>query len=273
MTKTRIQPSKPFSLPDFKELWDYRELLAVLTMRDIKVRYKQTMLGLLWAIIQPVLMMVVFTLIFSNVAKLSSDGLPYPIFTFCALLPWQLFSRSLTDASMSLTINKELVTKVYCPRLIILSASIGSAFVDFLIASAILGGMIVYYGIVPSANAYMVPIFIALGLLASLSVSLWFSVLNAMYRDIRYVLPFLTQAWMWASPIAYSSSEISEKWRLVYALNPMVSVVDGMRWSLLGTDTQPDMMMMVVSIGALFALLLGGLLFFQRMQTTMVDVI
>jgi len=268
----RIQPSQGFVPLKINELWAYRELLYFLVWRDIKVRYKQTALGVLWAIIQPVMTMVVFSVFFGNLAKLSSDGIPYPIFSFAALVPWTLFSNGLTQATTSLVASSNLIKKVYFPRLIIPIATVLAGVIDFLLAFGVLLILMIYYGITPTINTLWLPVFLLLTIIAALAVSLWLSALNVEYRDIKYVIPFLTQIWLFATPIAYSSTLLSEPWRTIYGLNPMVGVVEGFRWALLGTNTQPGMMALA-SAGAALLLLLTGAFYFRRMEKTFADTI
>ncbi len=268
----RIEPSQGFVPLKIKDLWEYRELLYFLVWRDIKVRYKQTALGILWAIIQPVMTMVVFSIFFGNLAKLSSDGIPYPIFSFAALVPWTLFSNGLTQATNSLVASSNLIKKVYFPRLIIPIATVLAGVIDFLLAFGVLLILMIYYGITPTINTLFLPLFLVLTIIASLAVSLWLSALNVEYRDIKYVIPFLTQIWLFATPIAYSSTLLNEPWRTIYGLNPMVGVVEGFRWALLGTNTQPGMMALA-STGAALILLFSGAFYFRRMEKTFADTI
>ena len=268
----RIEPLDGFVPLKIKDLWEYRELIYFLIWRDIKVRYKQTALGVLWAIIQPVMIMVVFSIFFGKLGKLSSDGIPYPIFSFAALVPWTLFSNGLTQATNSLVSSSNLIKKVYFPRLIIPIATILSGVVDFLLAFAILLVLMVFYGITPSINTLWLPLFLILTIITSLAVSLWFSALNVKYRDVRYVIPFLSQIWLFATPIAYSSSLLSEPWRTIYGLNPMVGVVEGFRWALLGTNTPPGLMA-IVSGGVAVLMLISGAFYFRRLEKTFADLI
>jgi lipopolysaccharide transport system permease protein len=268
----RIERSQGFVQIKIKELWEYRELLYFLIWRDIKVRYKQTALGVLWAIIQPVMTMVVFSIFFGKLGKLSSDGIPYPIFTFAALVPWTLFSNGLTQATGSLVASSNLIKKVYFPRLIIPVATVLAGIIDFLLSFGVLLVLMVFYGITPTINTLWLPLFLVLTIIASLAVSLWLSALNVEYRDIRYVIPFLTQIWLFATPIAYSSTLLNEPWRTVYGLNPMVGVVEGFRWALLGTNTQPGTMA-IVSAAAALILLISGAYYFRRMEKTFADTI
>ena len=233
---TVIEPPKGWAALDLGELWKFRELLFFLTWRDIKVRYKQTALGAAWAILQPVLTMVVFSIIFGGLAKLPSEGIPYPIFTFTALLPWQLFAFALTQSSNSLVGDQRLISKIYFPRLVVPFSSVLAGVVDFGIAFLVLVGMMVFYGIGLTLSVLWLPVFLLLALASALAIGLWLSALNVKYRDIRYVVPFLTQFWMYATPIAYSSSLIPEKWRWLYSLNPMTGVVEGFRWASLGEE-------------------------------------
>lgn len=268
----RIKPSHGFVALKTRELWEYRELLYFLVWRDIKVRYKQTALGILWAIIQPLLTMIVFSIFFGKFGKLSSDGIPYPIFSFAALVPWTLFSNGLTQAANSLVASSNLIKKVYFPRLIIPIATVLAGVVDFVLAFAVLLVLMAFYGITPTINTLWLPVFLILTVIASLAVSLWLSALNVEYRDIKYIVPFLTQIWLFATPIAYSSNLLTEPWRTIYGLNPMVGVVEGFRWALLGTNTQPGMMAIVSSAAALI-LLFSGAYYFRRMEKTFADTI
>jgi lipopolysaccharide transport system permease protein len=227
-----IEPPKGWASIGLRELWDYRELLYFLTWRDVKVRYKQTALGAAWAIIQPLFMMLVFSLFFGRLAKIPSDGIPYPIFTFCALLPWQLFAHALTESSNSLVANERLITKVYFPRLVVPIAAVLGGLVDFAVAFGILLVMMLYYGIVPTWAIVTLPGFILLAVMTALGVGLWLSALNVKYRDVRYTINFLIQFWLFATPVAYPSSLVPEKWRALYGLNPMAGVVEGFRWAL-----------------------------------------
>jgi lipopolysaccharide transport system permease protein len=252
-------------------LWAYRELLYFLTLRDVKVRYKQTALGAAWAVIQPLFMMLVFSLFFGRLAKLPSDGIPYPVFTFCALLPWQLFAHALTESSNSLVANERLITKVYFPRLVVPLSAVLGGLVDFAVAFVILLVMMFYYGIVPTWAILTLPAFILLAIMTALGVGLWLSALNVKYRDVRYTINFLIQFWLFATPVAYSSSIVPERWRALYGLNPMAGVVDGFRWALLGK--QPPGAMLAVSFGVVVAILIGGLYYFRRMEQEFADVV
>jgi lipopolysaccharide transport system permease protein len=267
-----IKPAHGWISLNLKDLWTYRELLYFLAWRDVKVRYKQTALGVAWAVIQPLMTMIVFTIFFGRLAKVPSDGLPYPVFNFCALLPWTLFSRALGESSNSLVANSNLISKVYFPRLVIPIATIVAGLVDFAIAFIILFGMMVYYGIAPSVDIFTLPVFISFAIVTALAVSLWLSALNVEYRDVRYTIPFLTQIWMFASPIAYSTTLVPEQWRTIYGLNPMAGVIEGFRWALLG-KVQPNWGLLSVSGVIVLTLLVTGLIYFKRMEKTFADII
>jgi len=266
-----IEPQRGWVSLDLLDLWRYRELLLLLTWRDIKVRYAQTALGASWAILQPLLTMVIFSVIFGQLAKLPSDGIPYPIFTYVALLPWQLFAFSLTNSSQSLVGSQNLVSKVYFPRLVIPIASVLPGLVDFAISFLVLIGMLIYYQIPLTLRILSLPLFLALAVASALAVGLWLSALNVEYRDIRYIVPFMTLFWQYATPVAYSASLIPEKWRLLYGLNPMTGVVEGFRWALLGSGQVDGMVW--VSITIIIVILFTGLAYFRRMEATFADVI
>lgn len=268
----RIEPSRGWVSLRLRELWEYRELLYFLTWRDIKVRYKQTVLGAAWAIIQPFFTMVVFSLFFGRLAGIPSDGVPYPIFSFTALVPWTFFANGLNQSSNSLVGSADLIKKVYFPRLAVPIATVLSGVVDFVLAFVVLMGMMLYYGVVPTINTLWLPFFFLLALVTSLGIGLWFSALNVEFRDVRYTVPFLTQVWMFSTPIAYPSSLLSEPWRTLYGLNPMVGVIEGFRWALLGTDTAPGPIIIVSSFAAM-ALLVGGAFYFRRMEKTFADLV
>jgi len=268
----RISPPSRWTSLEFRELWEYRELLYFLIWRDVKVRYKQTALGAAWAVIQPFFMMVVFSLFFGRLAKVPSDGIPYPVFTFCALLPWQLFANALTESSNSLVGNQNLITKVYFPRLVVPISAVLGGLVDFVIAFVILLGMMLYYGIVPGWAIVTLPGFILLAVLTALGVGLWLSALNVQYRDVRYTINFLVQFWMFATPVAYPSSIVPEKWRVLYGLNPMVGVVDGFRWALLGKPDSPGLPLLI-SVIVVLMLLVGGLYYFRRLEQQFADIV
>ena len=267
-----VKQSRGWVSLGLKDFWEYRELLYFLTWRDIKVRYKQTALGALWAIIQPFMTMVVFSIFFGRLAKIPSDGIPYPLFAFAALVPWTFFSNCLSQSSNSLVGSANLITKVYFPRLIIPVSSVFSGFIDFSIAFIVLLGMVIYYGAFPTIAVLLLPLFFLLGLTTALGVGLWLSALNVRFRDIRYVIPFLTQFWLFATPIAYPSSLLSEPWRTIYGINPMVGVVEGFRWAILGTDTAPGPMIFVSALASL-ALLISGVFYFKRVEKYFADII
>jgi lipopolysaccharide transport system permease protein len=268
----RVEPSRGWVALRIRELWEYRELLYFLVWRDVKVRYKQTALGAAWAIIQPFFTMIVFSLFFGRLAKVPSDGIPYPIFSYAALVPWTFFAYGLGQASNSLVSSSNLITKVYFPRLIIPISTVLSGVVDFALAFAVLLAMMLYYGVIPTINVLWLPLFLLLALVTALGVGLWLSSLNVKYRDVRYVVPFITQFWMFATPIAYPSSLLSEPWRTIYGLNPMVGVVEGFRWALLGAKTAPGPIIAASSLAAVI-ILIGGAFYFRRMEKTFADLV
>jgi lipopolysaccharide transport system permease protein len=268
----RIEPSRGWVSLKLKEIWEYRELLYFLTWRDVKVRYKQTVLGAAWAVIQPFFTMVVFSLFFGRLAKVPSDGIPYPIFAFAALVPWNYFANALTQSSDSLVGSANLIKKVYFPRLVIPMAAVISGAVDFSIAFTVLLGMMLFYGIVPTVHTLWLPLLLLLGVVTALGVGLWLSALNVQFRDVRYTVPFLAQFWMFATPVAYPSSLLSQPWRTIYGLNPMAGVVEGFRWALLGTKTAPGPML-AVSAAVAVLVLVGGAFYFRRMEKTFADVV
>lgn len=265
-----LRPRKGWQQLGLKDLWQYRELLYFLCWRDIKVRYKQTALGVAWAILQPVMTMLLFSLFFGRLAKMPSDGVPYPLFVYTALVPWMFFSSGITQSSGSLVENASLLKKVYFPRLAVPIASVVSGSVDFLCSFVVLIAMMLYYGIVPSLAVLWLPFFLILACTAALGVGLWLSALNVQFRDVRYVIPFLTQLWLFATPIAYPSSLLSEPLRTLYGLNPMVGVVEGFRWALLGTGTSPGPMLLVSSLASVVVLITGAF-YFRRMEVTFSD--
>lgn len=268
-----IRPTRGWGALNLGELWLYRELIYFLTWRDLKVRYKQTALGAAWAIIQPFLTMVVFSVFFGGLLKVASDNVPYPIFSYTALLPWGVFAKALTDAGRSLVLNRSMITKVYFPRLIVPLASVLAGVVDFLIAFVVLLGMMWWFHITPTLSAvWAVPLLLLLSLVTALGVGLWLSALNVVYRDIGYILPFLTQLWFYLTPIVYPSTKVPEKWRLLYALNPMVGVVEGFRWALLNTKTAPGPMI-AVSVVIAILILISGLFYFRRMERIFADIV
>jgi len=256
----------------FGELWDYRELLYFFVWRDIKVRYKQTAIGAAWAVLQPFLTMLVFSLFFGRLAHIPSQGLPYPIFYYSALLPWLYFAGALQNATNTIVENQRLITKVYFPRLVLPFSSVLSGLVDFGISFLMFVAMMFYYGIRPGWALLMLPVFLLLSVLTALGAGLWLSALNAIYRDVRYVVPFLVQFWMFASPVAYPSSLVPAKWRWLYGLNPMAGVIEGFRWSLTGHGDPPGGLMLV-SAAVVVVVLLSGVAYFQKMETTVADVV
>lgn len=269
---TRIRPSRGWVALGLRELWEHRELLWFLVWRDVKVRYKQTALGASWAILQPIATMVVFSLFFGRLAGMPSDGLPYPIFSFAALVPWTFFSQGISQSANSLVGSQNLITKVYFPRLAIPIATVLAGLIDFALAFLVLIVMMLAYGIVPGPEALALPPLLLLALVTALGAGLWLSALNVQFRDVRYVVPFLTQLWLFLTPIAYPSSLLEEPWRTVYGLNPMAGVVEGFRWALLGTGEPPGAML-AASIVAALALLASGAFHFRRMEKTFADVV
>jgi len=274
-----LRPTRGLASLNLRDLWIYRELIYFMTWRDLKVRYKQTVLGATWVVLQPLLQTVIFTLLFHRAAGFAADnGAPYPIFSFAALLPWNMFAHALSTAGLSLVNNRNMLTKVYFPRLIIPLSPILASLVDFLIAFGVLIGMMLYYHFDPSASYNIhitsalltLPLFLLLALITSLGVSLWLSALNVLYRDVGHVIPFLMQIWFFITPIVYSSRAVSAKWQIVYALNPMVGVVNGFRWALIGTNTAPGPML-AASVGVALLILVGGLFYFRNMERTFAD--
>jgi lipopolysaccharide transport system permease protein len=266
-----LEPRRGLGALRLRELWEYRELLYFFVWRDVKVRYKQTQLGVAWAIIPPILTMLVFSLFFGTLAKIPSDGLPYPIFNFAGLLPWQLFALALTGSANSLVTNANLIRKVFFPRLVVPLANVLAGLVDFAIAFVVLIGMMVYFQIAPTPAVLLLPLFILLALITALGVGLWLSALNVQYRDVRHAVPFLTQFWLFATPIVYPSTLLAEPWRTLYGLNPMAGVVEGFRWALLGTT--PPGPMIAVSAVVSIVVLVSGLLYFQLTERTFADVV
>jgi lipopolysaccharide transport system permease protein len=267
-----IRPTSGWIALNLRDLWDYRELLYFLVWRDIKVRYKQTVLGAAWGILQPVMTMLVFSIFFGRLAGVPSDNIPYPIFTYAALLPWQLFSYALTQSGNSLVVNQQLITKVYFPRIFLPISAVLAGLVDFALAFLVLLAMMVYYGIAPTVAMFSAPVFVLLAIATALAVGLWLSALNVEYRDVRYVIPFLAQLWLFATPIAYPSSLIPEQWRIWYGLNPMAGVVEGFRWALLGKSTEFGAMIWISAL-VVALLLISGLFYFRRMEKTFADVV
>lgn len=269
---TIIRPSPAWAALQLHEVWRYRELLFFLVWRDIKVRYKQTALGAAWAIMQPLFAMVVFTVFFGRLAKVPSDGLPYPLFSYAALLPWQLFANAVIQSSNSVVAGERLITKVYFPRLVIPLASVLSAVVDFAVAFVIVLGMMAWYRVAPAWTILTLPLFFFLTLVTALAAGLWLAALNVEYRDVRYTVNFLVQLWLFASPVAYSSTLVPEPWRPLYGLNPMAGVIEGFRWALLGRATPPGAML-AVSMAITALILVGGLYYYRRMERTFADVV
>lgn len=267
----RIQPQHGWVPVRLGELWEFRELLYFLVWRQVRVRYKQTLLGVAWALLQPLLTMVAFSVLFSRLAGIDGDGLPYPAFAYCALLPWQLFAFSLSESSNSVVANHHLLTKVYFPRLLLPIASVAVGLVDFAIALVVLAALMAYYGVVPGLALLTIPLWTSLAVATAIAVSLWLSALNVRYRDVRYTIPLLTQLWLLATPVAYPSSLVPEAWRGLYALNPMVVVVDGFRWALL--DGPPPGGTAWISIAAVLPIMIGGAYFFRRIERTFADVV
>jgi len=270
--ETLISPPGSWLDLNLRELWEYRELLYFFVWRDLKVRYKQTAIGALWAILQPFLTMLVFSLFFGRLAHIPSNGLPHSVFYYSALLPWIYFSTALHNATNTMVENQKVITKVYFPRILLPTASVTSGLVDLAFGFVVFLGMMVFYAIVPSRAILLLPFFLLLAVLTALGMGLWLSALNAIYRDVRYVVPFLIQFWMFASPVAYPSSLVPERWRWLYGLNPMAGVIEGFRWSLTGTGEPPNAMLAVSTVMVLL-LLVGGVLYFHKMEGTIADVV
>src|SRR5271170_7726973 len=264
-------PGRWWAIP-FDELWNYRELLYFFIWRDIKVRYKQTAIGAAWAVLQPLLTMLVFTLFFGKLAKIPTQGLPGPVFFYCALLPWTYFATALQNATNVVVEQQRVITKIYFPRLVLPFSAVLSGLVDFAIAFVMLLALMAYYHIAPTRTILLLPLFLLLSVATALAVGLWLAALNALYRDVRYVVPFLVQFWMFASPVAYPSSLVPERWRVLYGLNPMAGVIDGFRWSL-ASHGEPPSRLIFVSAGVVLVVLLSGLAYFQKMETTVADVV
>ncbi|MBD2028373.1 ABC transporter permease [Leptolyngbya sp. FACHB-711] len=257
----------------WKDLWNYRELFYFLAWRDVLVRYKQTVIGVTWALIRPFLTMVVFTVVFGNLANLPSEGIPYPILVFSAMLPWQFFSSALSECSNSLISNANLLSKVYFPRLIVPTSAVIVSFVDFMISGMILVGLMVWYDFIPTWKILTLPIFILVAFAAAMGVGLWLAALNVEYRDFRYIVPFIVQLGLYISPVGFSSSIVPPQWRLVYSLNPMVSVIDGFRWAILGKETFIDLSSFLLSIALVLLMLVTGIWYFRKVERTFADVI
>lgn len=269
---TLIEPSRRWPSLECKELWAYRELLYFLAWRDVKVRYKQAALGMAWAILQPLLTMVVFTLVFKNVADMPSDGLPYSIFAYTALLAWNLFAGALQRSVTSVVGQSHLISKVYFPRLLVPFSATISGLVDFAVSFILLVAMMLWFGIVPTWGLLLLPAFIVLAIGSALSVGLWLSAINVKYRDVGHAIPFLIQLWMFASPVAYPVSVVPERWRLIYSLNPMTGVIEGFRWALLGKE-QPDIGAIAVTAVMTAVLFAGGFVYFKKVEETFADVV
>jgi len=272
LPRSRIAPSRGWVSLKLNELWEYRELLYFFVWRDVKVHYKQTILGVAWAVLQPLFTMVIFSLFFGQLAKVPSDGVPYPIFSYTALIPWMFFANGINQSTSSMVNSAGLIKKVYFPRLIIPVSSVLAGLMDFVPAFAVLLGMMLFYGIYPTLQVLWIPAFLLLALVTSLGIGIWLSAMNVRYRDVRYAVPFLVQSWLFATPVVYPSSLLPEPWKTVYAVNPMVGVVEGFRWALLNTESAPGPMI-VVSSAAAVALLISGAFFFRRMETTFADVV
>jgi lipopolysaccharide transport system permease protein len=268
----RIEARRGWLALDFPELWAYRDLIYFFVWRDIKVRYKQTAIGAAWAILQPVLTMLVFSLFFGRLAKIPSQGLPYPIFYYCALLPWMYFSTAMQAATNIVVENQRVITKIYFPRVVLPIASVMAGLVDFAISFGVFLVLMAYYRIVPTGAVIWLPFLMLLAVLTALGVGLWLSALNALYRDVRYVVPFLVQFWMFASPVAYPSSLVPAKWRWLYGLNPMAGVIEGFRWALTGHGDPPSILL-AASSGAVVLLVLSGLVYYHAMEGTIADVV
>jgi len=266
----RITPPHGWLELRLREVWQYRELLYFFVQRDIKIRYRQTAIGITWVVLQPLMTMGVFTIFFGRLAKLPSQGLPYPVFYFAALVPWAYFSQALTGCTNIVVDNQNVITKVYFPRLILPFAAVCSGLLDFLIGLVVMFALTLWFGIHPPLTVALLPVLIVLAMLTALGVGLWTSALNALYRDVRAVVPFVVQFWMLASPVAYPSSLVPARWRWLYNLNPMAGVIDGFRWALTGTGQPPGIAMLASSVGVL-VVLIGGLFFFQRMEGNVAD--
>jgi homopolymeric O-antigen transport system permease protein len=267
-----IAPRRRWLGLDLREFWAYRELLYFFVWRDIKVRYKQTAIGAAWAVLQPFLAMMVFTLFFGKLAKIPSHGLPYPVFYYCALLPWTYFATSLQNATNVVVEQQRVITKVYFPRVVLPVSAVLSGLVDFAVAFGMMLVLMAYYHIAPTRNLLFLPFFLLLAVLTALGVGLWLSALNALYRDMRYIVPFLVQFWMFASPVVYPSSLVPQRWRWVYGLNPMAGVIEGFRWALAGQG-QPPGALFVASVGAVLIVLIAGLVYYHAMEGTIADVV
>jgi lipopolysaccharide transport system permease protein len=268
-----IKPVKGWVPLNLKDLWHYRELIYFLTWRDLKVRYKQSVLGVLWAILKPFMNMVIFAIIFGTLAKVPSDGIPYPIFSYTGLLPWGFFAASLEVSARSMLQSGNMVSKIYFPRIIVPLSSVVANLVDFLIASVILVGMMFYYHVTPTINILWLPLFLLLAMITAIGVGLWFSALLVMYRDVNYMLPFITEIWKYISPVVYSVTLIPEKWQWLYSINPMSGVIFGFRWALLGKPESIDLVSIAISSTIALFVFISGLYFFRRMERVFADMI
>ena len=268
-----LRPPRGWSAINLGDLWRYRELIYFMTLRDIKVRYKQAVLGIAWALIQPVVTMIIFNVIFNNLAKIQADnGIPYPLFSMAAILPWQLFSSALQRSTVSLTSNANLLTKIYFPRLIIPIAAVLAAMVDFFFSLLVLAGMMIYFHYWPTIEVWWLPLLVVLAVMTALAVGLWLSALNVQYRDVQQMVPFLIQIWMYASPVVYSATLIpSGRWRYIYSLNPLTGVINGFRWALLGG--KPPDAMFLISVVIVIVLFISGLFYFRRMERNFADLV
>lgn len=269
---TVIRPTSGWSALNLADIWAHRELLYFLIWSDLKLRYKQTSLGAVWAVLQPLLTMVVYSVFLGRLARVPSDGIAYPVFVYTALVPWTYFANALTQSSLSLIRHERVITRVYFPRLIIPLSAISAGLVDLGITFVLLVGIVIYYGIMPGVAILLLPLFVLLATVTALAVSLWLSALNVQYRDVRYTVPFLTQVWMFVTPVIYPSSLIPDRWHVLYGLNPMAGVVEGFRWSLLGQDN-PSVPILIASAVMTIVILIGGLYYFRRMERTFADVV
>jgi len=272
-TTVYIKPSKGLAALNLRDLWTYRELVYFMVWRDVKVKYKQTLLGMAWAVVQPVMTMIVFTFVFDRVAKLPTDGIPYPVFSFTGLLPWGLFATALNQGSRALVAHNNMITKIYFPRLILPVSAVFGGLVDFVIAFVILIGLMLYFDTPPAwGQLWTLPFFLLLALITALGVALWLSAVNVKYRDVNQALPFITQFWLLATPVAYSFTNLSQKMKFVLSLNPMTGVVNGFRWALLGSGSGPDLLFWV-SAGISLLIFVSGLFYFRSMEKTFADTI
>lgn len=266
-----IEPTKGFRLVDPVELWRWRELFLALMVRNLAVRYKQTAIGIAWVVVQPLATVVIFSFLLGKLGNVPTDGLPYPLFAFAAMVPWQVFSRAMLEGSMSLASNQSLVTKVYFPRILMPAAAVFGGAVDFAVTFVILIGMMLWYGFLPGWQLVLTPVLLLLALLTSLGMALWLSAMNVLYRDAQFLLPFLAQIWLFLTPVLYPASVIPEQWRVLYAMNPMVTVTESFRWAVLGGATAPEPLMLVVSAVTVFAVLLSGVAFFRHVERQMAE--